>query len=855
MSQRNEGAGARMDRALELVAVFVLVTSFVGLSSTLAGYFLAPQVWIVSVLVTGTYAWRTHARPSALGPGPRWQHLALLVLVALFFRLPAYQYVLGGQDQGLYVNIANYIERTGGVEVRDTVLDRLDDSAFKDEYLRDNRGRGVFVAGVYARDGASPRLEFQFYHLFPVWMALFGGVFGATFGVYALTLFALLSILFFHRLTLVVTRSHAAALAAGLLLALSPLHAFFSKFPVTEVPTLAFSLIGFTYLAACWSSTSSLRQRRWLWISVAAFAALFTTRISGLMYMPFVVAAAVAAVSCDPDDGRRRVVVCWAVAVVGLYLLSVVYGLHWSYYYATDIYRIFFAGPLGAHWPSHIVALAVLGIAFWFGLTMFARRPGGAAVVARWLVVPVRSGIAVVVLLGLAIGLFKIYRLGWTAHYATDPWLSTAWGLAGSGWRAARASSLAGLAVYLGPLIPLVFMFAVLRRQADPRIEFLRVFIAGFFVYTAILQWTIPYGPYYARYLLSELVPYMILFVVCCWAGMPPGRGRIIVAAALALSTAYAGATTMSQIGKRENDGLYAGLRHLVSRVDSADVILLDSLGPGLPNTHEIKTPLVYTFGLSVVAIDDASLDDASYVSALNSRYDDVYLISPNANPPRGFAPIDSTRIRVWAFRWGYGPPVRIFLREDMRLYMHRLERPMFPFGTSEYFHAPGAWNSWLASGWSNPEAWGVWSIGKSAQLQIDPRQLPERKGGIALQFAAQAFITPKHPRQTVRVSVNGSLVNAYTVTYPNNRVRMSVPLSRDLLDGTRKIVINFDLPDATSPKAVSLSNDMRVLALGLVSVTAMDAPSDQSAAPSADRLHSGPNPDTPTGPPKNGTR
>lgn len=843
MLQQREGVEARIDRALELVVVFVVSASAIGLVATLAGHFFAPQVWILSLLLAGAYAWHTRGRPASLGPAPRWQHIALLVLIGLFFRVPAYDYVSGGQDEGVYVNMANYIARTGSIKVRDTVLERLQGSDAAAQYMQDNRvtgtasdeyGAGIYLPGVYLHTPGGAKLEFQFYHLFPVWMALFGGAFGIGFGVYALTFFALLSILFFHRLALIMTRSHEAALMAGLLLALSPLHAFFSKFPVTEVPALAFSTAGFAYLVAYWSAEER-RQRRWLWLSAAAFAGLFFTRISGLMYLPFVVALAVAASTSDADAERRRGVVRWAIAVVGFYLVSVAYGLHWSHRYATDIYRFFFAGPFGPHWRVYAIAVLMLGLMAWWGLARVAARPGGGELIRRYLLQPGLVAVGALVLVGLAVGLLKVYRLGWTTHYAADRWLATVWGLAGSGWNAARASSLAGLIVYAGPLLPLLFLGWVLRRQADPRAEFLRVFLAGFFVYTAVLQWTIPYGPYYARYLLSELVPYLILFVVCRWAAMPSGRGRLAVTAALVLSATYAGATTMSQIGKQENAGLHAALIRLVAGVDKSDVVLLESTSPLLPQTSEIRTPLLYTFGLNVVAIDPSRLHDHGYIAALDARYDDLFLISRSPKTLQGYSMIESTRARIWAFCWGHAAPKRFCLQEDMRLYLSRLDRPIFPPGTVEYFNSSGSWNAWLVRGWNNPENWGVWSQGHHASIEIDPRQLPSGENGVTLRFEMQAFLTQNHLSQHFRVRLNGDSVGDYAVVHPNNHVSVQIKLGHDYLESANKIVIDFDLPDAISPKAAGMNDDTRVLGVGLISATVVPNPSsvtDEAAVP-----------------------
>jgi len=814
--------GARVDRVLELTVVWVLAVSVLGLLTALAGHFLAPQICIAATLLTGVYAWRVRGDEESAARVPEWTHLVLLLLVCLFFRLPTFNYVLGGQDEGLYVNIAHYIERTGGIDVRDTTLDKLQGSPFVDRYLSDNRNKSgdFFVSGVYTKGPTDSALSFQFYHLFPVWMALFIGLFGSTFGVYALTFFALLSVLFMYRLALELTDSPRAALIAGLLLASNPLHAFFSKFPVTEVPTLAFSLIGFTYLARFWSAAPSSRPNRWLLLSMLSFGALFATRISGFMYIPFFVAMAMAGTVTDQDVVRQRSIHRWVMGVVALYALSVGYGLHWSHQYSEDIYRSSFERIFPSHWRVELGAVVVLGVMLWWGLNTAVKSGAGRAF-GKFVVALARRAIGPIVLLGLAVGAYRIYQLGWTTHFQGDHGLTVVWGLTGSHWRAVRASSLATLLVYLGPLMPLAFAGWALRRQDDPRIEFLRLFVAGFFVYVAVLQWVVPYGPYYARYLLSEIVPYMLLFVLVIWSRIPSGYGRHTLSVVMAITLIYSGAVTAAQLGKNESAGLYRSLAKMLSPVDSSDVVLLDVIGPGLPDNSEIKTPIMFTFGLPAVTVSSTSLADPSYIAALNARYNDVFVLSPSADTPSGFQLTDSTRIKVWAYQWNHSYPHSIFLRENMNLYLYRLVRPIFPLGHPQGFQAPGAWNQWLAKGWSHSESDGVWSNAKHAEIDIDPQALSRIRQGIRLTFKVNGLITAAHPRQRILVKVNGVQVATRTITYPDSHLLLDVEIPAADLDSTQKIQVTFDLPDAATPKSLGINGDQRLLAIMLESLTA----------------------------------
>ncbi|WEN14946.1 hypothetical protein PY254_17215 [Rhodanobacter sp. AS-Z3] len=828
MNMQSVEMNARVDRVLELTVVGVLAVSGIGLLATLTGHFLAPQILLAATLLTGLYAWRAKAVAVAAGGGPKWTHVVLLLLVCLFFRLPAFNYVLGGQDEGVYVNMAHYIERTGGIDAQDTVLEKLQGTPYVDRYLSENRHiraysgplkGGDFVSGVYINGPADIGLSFQFYHLFPIWMALFSGIFGGAFAVYALTFFALLSVVFMHRLTLALTDSPRAALIAGLLLALNPLHAFFSKFPVTEVPTLAFSLIGFTYLALFWRAADGLYNRRWLLLSMLSFGALFAVRISGFMYIPFFVALAVASATVDTDRLRQRAIQFWVLGVSVLYAMSVVYGLHWSGQYSRDIYRMSFEPIFSHHWQAWLAVIVLLGLVVWLTLVVLAQ--GRRRVdVERFVVSPTRRLVGLVVAAGLVLGIYKIYQLGWTSRFAGDPTLDSVWRLVGSHWGALQSSSLATLFVYLGPILPLAFLGLALRRQSEPSHEFLRLFAAGFLVYVLLLQWVVPYGPYYARYVLSEVVPYMLLFTVIVWAGMPRGSVRRMLSITLAITMIYSAGVTAAQLGQNESEGLYQSLSQLLAPVGSTDVVLLDTLGPGLPNDSELKTPIKFIFGLPAVTVSQASLDDWSYVGALNARYDDVFMVSSSSKPPAGFEFVNRTRIKVKAYEWNHSFPHKTFLREDMDLYLYRLATPIFPLGYEVSFAAPGAWNNWLASGWSTPENLGVWSNGLHAEIAIDARQLPHVKHDLRFSFKVVGLVTQAYPKQRVQVSMNGVASSHLTVTYPEGGAQLQLDVPASDLDALRKIHIDFYLPDATTPKALGINGDERVLGIRLEALT-----------------------------------
>jgi hypothetical protein len=813
-----------VDRVLELVAVFTIVASLIGLVAALAGVFHAPQVLIGSLIVTGVYWFKTIGHGLFPGPAkPRWWHIALLVLVALFFRLPAYHYTLGAQDEGLYTNIAQHIDHTHSLDAYDHVMQRLEGSPYLQEYLKDNRifegsSPTLYLLGVYARQVGTSHLVFQFYYMFSVWMAIMGGLLGPTMSVYALTFFALLSVVFFYRLALLLTGSARAALMAGGLLALCPLHVYFSKFPVTEVPTLAFSLMGFTLLASYWSAEASKRSSRWLWWSVLAFLCLFTTRISGFMYIPFFVAMAIVTLVCDSDPTRSLNIQRWAIGTAVAYFVSVAYGMKWSRYYSRDTYLTSFEPLFGHHWKVVVELLVVAGFLTWIVVGLRRRSQGWPTQTVVWISRHSNRWSGVIVLFALIIGLLHVYWLGWTNHYAGSE-TNLRWHMSGLKLHSASTASLWTLCVFLSPPMVLAFLMLVWRRVLDPRVGFLQLFVAGFWVFGVALQWDTPYSPYYARYLLSELAPYLILFVVCTWAAMGIGKAKTVLSMVLAFGLVYSTTLSATQIGKNEDDGAYAALARLVTPIDPDDVILLDTLDQQ-PDTSLVKTPLVYTFNRNVVTVGDEALSNAGYLAKLDSLYDDVFLISSSPVQQPGFTQIDSVRFKPLTYAHNHSFPYRLVAQADVVLYLYRLDNPRIPLGHSLSFAEGQPWGNWLQKGWGTPEAWGVWSDATQAVIAVDPVQFPAHPENLLFHFKAQVYVTSSHPRQRVQVSLDGAPVASYEVTYPATTLSMRIPVTPSSWVNRRKLMIGFGLPNAASPASIGASGDPRKLALGLISLT-----------------------------------
>lgn len=769
--------GLALDAALERLLVFVAATSLVGVALGLLGLFSAPLVLVLAALATWAYH---RLMPGEVGGSPtRLVYLLPVLLVALAFRLMPYPQVYAGQDQGVYSNMAAELARTGDLAVVDAPYDRLASAGVLDTYRAENY-TDPFLPGVYSSEDAKPELRFQFYHVFPVWLALAGAAFGLGGAGLGLTFLSLASIVFFQRLATALTGDARMGALAGLLLALNPLHAFFSKFPLTEIPTLAFSAMGFCFLVMYALQPVESRRARWLALSALAFLCLFLTRISGFMYLPVVLVISASTLLLDADRERARALAWWALATTLAYLASVAYGLAWSRPYALKIYQESFGLVAGENWPTVLLALSAFVAITWAAIWRWPRGTFGRVLAAT--VLRLEASLGVVVLLLIAFGAVKLYQLGFTGRHAGNASLLQFDGLVGQGWSSVARSSLLVAALYLGPLASIAFLWAAQRRW-NPAASLLLFFLTCFIAYVALLNWTVPYQPYYARYLASELVPYALLFVVCATAWTHGRAGRRALSAVLLVTAVGYVALSAAQLGKRENAGALESITRLAAFADDGDLIALDSFhGQGFA-PKALKMSLAHAMGRQVISIGSGSLSDARYLRALAGAYDEVFLMSAAPAAPPGFTRIDGVRLRVEGFLRSAGPPTQTAPVIDANINVYRLDRVEIVRGSRLRFE-PGTDLQVLTQVGERSAKHGLRSRGAAGYLLYGPyERLPGGRYRVDLRGSVRA--RGEAPMRVDVTHAAGSQVLAATTAAPGP--------SADGLLGS----LEFQVPDA----------------------------------------------------------
>jgi hypothetical protein len=134
---------------------------------------------------------------------------------------------------------------------------------------------------------------------------------------------------------------------------------------------------------------------------------------------------------------------------------------------------------------------------------------------------------------------------------------------------------------------------------------------------------------------------------------------------------------------------------------------------------------------------------------------------------------------------------------------------PKLDYGTKINFGTAGNARAFKFSGWSTTEENFTWSEGTAPVLKmaIAPTNDP-----IVLNMTIAALIKePELPAQPVEVSINGQKIAEWQV---GNTAEFQAAIPPAISKAGGIVTITFTTPKATSPKALGLSADSRILGI-----------------------------------------
>jgi hypothetical protein len=130
-------------------------------------------------------------------------------------------------------------------------------------------------------------------------------------------------------------------------------------------------------------------------------------------------------------------------------------------------------------------------------------------------------------------------------------------------------------------------------------------------------------------------------------------------------------------------------------------------------------------------------------------------------------------------------------------------------YGVPIKFVRGGNSEAFKGFGWSQPEDKFTWSEGSSAELRIP---VAPTQSNVVLKMTMAALVKPPElPIQPVEVSVNGEKIAEWQVSETSE---FTAPVPPAATKAGRLLTITIKTPKATSPKALGLSADPRILGI-----------------------------------------
>jgi len=630
-------------RALDRTASFLLAwlpsTGIAALGLLLAQCYTAQRAFLLGTLAA-LFLLRALWKAQDSTPWPAcgaWP-LFIILLLAAIIRWPGALHMQGGQDPGVYVAMAGHYNLYGRIDIDDPIRPELTSAEAVERYDANNR-RGVYEPGIYTDTDRPNRYFPRFYHLQSLWMAMAGALLGMENAATSQFFFGLVSLFFLSLVAMRLARKPAFGLAYAAALAILPFHVFFSKFPISEMPTLAFAAMAAYAMLRHHERPDDPAASHWLLAGVLAFFCVFLMRISGFLYLPLLMIGAVGShVGIKEDRARRRWMIFWFGTLL-LYACSVIYGLIWTAPYSEEIYSTGLGSTLYAatRWwlPLTITITALFFIATRAESARLSLRPWS----ERAMTIGLRMA-PLIVGCGALYATTRIYQLAFTDHYQGHSWYDVFWHASHGGPHILLLSAVLVVAEHATPLVAAALLPALAGNTKDPARVLLVVMVTVACVYSSFVQWFVPYQYYYTRYLLSETIPLAMLLVFVRagdWWERPPLRLWLGLAAGVTL--VYCAWFSWPLVGFREARGAGTSLARIAQHLDKDDVLIVDTRGIAVPGM--ITTPLRLWFDKRVYVLNDPkSLQDV--VSDLKAaNLSDIYLMTGKSIVIPDFSPVE----------------------------------------------------------------------------------------------------------------------------------------------------------------------------------------------------------------------
>ena len=630
----------------DLLLLFILFLSVFGLIFLSLDFFRVPYIFLVSSisLILFLFLFRIKLKKPTINPRS-FLLIILIFLISLLFRLEPTSWIMGGQDQGVYVNSAKLLLDNQSVKNKDSLRERFrasDETRFYDDhnYVERNWERWPLGRTLWGRSFVTDKNKSEYQTMFmklqPVWLAYFGSFLGADKQVWALVFLGILSIYIFSMIIYQITRSLNYSLISSLLLVLSPNHVYFSKFPVSEMVTFFFFSLSILFIFRYLDNLKKYEQGNsqgffenenlFFFLSTLSLFVYFVSRATTFVFLPLVIVLFYLGIFNNFKNKRINLrLSIFSVITSFIFLLALVFQYKTSYMYSIDIYRyvleqLNFFGLKIFYLSLFVIFIVISCCLFFWQLIKKANNMPAINVIK---LIKILACLA----LSLAIlgGIYRLFNYNFTNNLINDAWFNNA----GRGLKYSSQISLFAFSEslsYVG-FILLIFSFVkFITSSCAIRIS-LSVAFAFFSLYVFIFQWFTIHQFYYNRYFFSELYPLALIMIAVYTYDLNKNGSikRYFANFSFAIILLHSLFVSVHQIGFNEGEEFNKTSKYLSSFIGDNDILLVDKKFGG----HEALITPMYIWNerniFTVIHKDDL----ATYIKKMEKlRFDNIYYLS-----------------------------------------------------------------------------------------------------------------------------------------------------------------------------------------------------------------------------------
>lgn len=618
------GMQLRLNNELNILDIFIAQIVF---SSIIAIIMLVLKVYnpVTSLIIGGilniTFINICQIKISLCIPNLNWI-IIIILLFSIILRIPSSLIYLGGSDEGVYTNMAVAYEKYGSNFVVDGTREKLNDSEksyydglnnkINQPYILQGEFEGNHLPGMEIKDISKSEYVFQFYPLHPIWMNIGSKLVGDNSEGFSTLIFAILSIFFFYLLAIEITKGNkTAGYIIALLLSVSPLHIFFSKFTTAELMVLSFSSISFYYLLRYINNKGNNLM---LFLSWGSMYCLFFTHLRGFLYVPIFLIFIVINLLFNTNESSKKKLNIYFVSVNITFLLSQTYGFFNTYPYFAAIMRRSFPGLENRYFILNIYAFIIALIIICFIIAHFKK-------LGEKIVLFLDSKKNYIIYFIILSGFFTAILLAYTDTYANHSvynWLSN------NGLESLKLSTISYLMVYLTPIGFIVFIYAIYIYSKEKDINYRLYFVVIGILWSSLIIFY-PGLPDYirARYLIVETIPYSLLLISICVVHITNKKNKYLGMFIISSMVIYLFVLSLPQYRFNHLDTSNLKLGEVMNGIDDNDFILYSS-----DFDNRLEMPLRYYYDKNLSNYDVLEETILNFKYSIVNTFGDVYILS-----------------------------------------------------------------------------------------------------------------------------------------------------------------------------------------------------------------------------------